>query len=531
MKALILSDATYQGGSGHLMRALALAQGLKEAGGEAVFLSYCESEALLGRIKKEGFRIYASERPTGIETAKDILRKESPGWAVLDGYSFASDFQKEIKDMGLRLLVVDDFAHLEHYHADIILNQNYGAETFKYDAEPYTRILAGTKYVLLRKEFLKYRGHKRAIPDIAKKLLITLGGADPGNHTLKVMRAVNLIERPLRVKVVVGASNPNFDSIKTKAGRGRHKIEILKGVEDMAPLMAWADVAVSAGGTTVWELAFMGVPSLLCIIADNQENSVNALSEGGVFASLGWLKDRTEKETASALEAVIKGKPLRQKMHEKANALVDGKGVYRVISEMKGLPEKTAFSLKRDFEFENLKFINFINLSPEEKRTVLNWRNSDDIRRWMFTDRIISEEEHLGFIEGLKRDENNFYWMALVDDAPSGVVDVQKADFENRSGRLGIYSVRKGSGKSMLWGLMHLWFDIMDMRTLKCELMEGNERAYKLYTDFGFAEDKIHKRYIEKNGVRVRIISMTTDRGDWLKKGNRGAFETVRRII
>jgi UDP-2,4-diacetamido-2,4,6-trideoxy-beta-L-altropyranose hydrolase len=336
-KLLIRVDAYSAIGTGHLMRCIALAGGWKQAGGKALFVIYSESEKLIGRIRKEGFPVRPLDRPGKMRETLRIIKDEDPDWIALDGYHFDSKYQKAIKEKNFKLLVIDDYAHLPHYYADIILNQNYGAEKFSYVKEPYTRLLLGTDYVLLRKEFLKYRGHKRAIPDIAKKLLITLGGADPGNHTLKVMRAVNLIERPLRVKVVVGASNPNFDSIKTEAGRGRHKIEILKGVEDMAPLMAWADVAVSAGGTTVWELAFMGVPTLLCIVAENQEGAVNTLAKSG-FPSAGWVKQADFKDISEALKQVLYNKVMRKSISEKGKSIVDGLGANRTVTEMTKRP-------------------------------------------------------------------------------------------------------------------------------------------------------------------------------------------------
>ena len=333
MRLVIRADATAQMGTGHLMRCLALGQAWKDRGGEAVFATHAESEKLLEKIKRE-FRVYPLSIAATKTAMNKILAEESPDWVVLDGYHFDGEFQRAVKKAGFRLLYIDDYAPFEHYYADLILNQNFGAEELKYAAEPNTRILAGTRYALIRREFLKYAGFKRETPDIATKILVTMGGVDAGNFTLKILRALGLIDRPLQVKLIVGASNPHYKSVAEEAGKVGHAVEILRSVEDMAPLMAWADLAVSAGGSTIWELAFMGLPALIGIVAGNQEKSVNLLQEDGIYPSCGWIKEKNAKELAGMIEALLKDKGLRLEMSKRARRMVDGKGADRVIDRM-----------------------------------------------------------------------------------------------------------------------------------------------------------------------------------------------------
>ncbi len=342
MKLVIRADATAQMGTGHLMRCLALGQAVKDRGGEVVFVTHTVSDALLQKIKKE-FRTYTLPGITARDAALQIFSQENPDWVVLDGYHFDDEYQKAVKKAGFKLLCIDDYAPLGHYYADIVLNQNYGAEKLKYTAEPYMRILAGTRYALLRREFLKYADFNREIPDIAKKILVTMGGADAENHTLKVLQALMLIDEPLQIKVIIGASNPHYESISEEAGKEKHDIELLRAVEDMAPLMAWADLAISAGGSTVWELAFMGLPSLLGIVADNQENAVTALADSGVFISLGWLKEKTLNEIVVHIGAFIRNKELRETSSLKAKTIVDSKGGERISTQLDGNSLKVLF--------------------------------------------------------------------------------------------------------------------------------------------------------------------------------------------
>jgi UDP-2,4-diacetamido-2,4,6-trideoxy-beta-L-altropyranose hydrolase len=334
VKVAIRADAYAEIGTGHIMRCIALGQGIMERGGEVVFITYCSSEGLVIRLKNEGFNLHLLNAPGSLTESLRLIEKERPDWVVLDGYHFDAGSQKAVKDSGYKLMVIDDYVRLDYYHADIVLNQNYGAEGFHYNAGQDTKLLLGAKYIMLRREFLKYQGFERSIPDIAEKILITMGGADPDNNTLKVLKAVNLIEIPLNAKVVIGAANPHYETMEKEAAESRHKVELLQGVENIVPLMAWADAAVSAGGSTVWELAFMGLPSLLSVVADNQEGAVNSLNRDEMFVSIGWLKNKTSEEISGRIEKIIKDREIRIIISNKCRAIHDGRGIDRLTDEL-----------------------------------------------------------------------------------------------------------------------------------------------------------------------------------------------------
>ncbi len=144
-------------------------------------------------------------------------------------------------------------AHLDYYYADIILNQNLHADDLNYNYEKYTELLCGTKYVILRKEFMKWRGWERKIPQIVKKVLILLGGTDEQNFTEKIIRFLGNMKIPaIEIIIVVGQSNQNYKRIKKFISTGKLKVKIIRNVSDISKLMIWADIAISSGGTTVW---------------------------------------------------------------------------------------------------------------------------------------------------------------------------------------------------------------------------------------------------------------------------------------
>jgi spore coat polysaccharide biosynthesis predicted glycosyltransferase SpsG len=135
----------------------------------------------------------------------------------------------------------------------------------------------------------------------------------------------------MRPRVVVGAANGNLGSLRREADRAACPIELLTNVTDMPAVMAWADVAVSAAGSTCWELAFMGLPMLLVISADNQIAIAEGLVKAGTALSLGSHTQLDLSRGMEILAGLLENRPLRFEMSDRGRALVDGLGAQRVI--------------------------------------------------------------------------------------------------------------------------------------------------------------------------------------------------------
>ncbi|HVS39009.1 MAG TPA: UDP-2,4-diacetamido-2,4,6-trideoxy-beta-L-altropyranose hydrolase, partial [Gemmataceae bacterium] len=272
----IRADADPRMGTGHLMRCLALAQAWQDAGGETTFLTACRLDSLNSRLEQEGIQVLplAAEPGSDADACEtyETAHRLAAGWVVLDGYHFSAAFQAQVRRNGVRVLAVDDYGHTDHYAADLVLNQNLHArEELYHNREQYTRLLLGTRFALLRREFRKWRGWKREAPDVARKVLVTLGGSDPDNVTLHAIEALQALDWPgLEAVIVVGANNPHMEELESAVAGGESRIRLCANIADMADRMAWADVAIAAGGTTTWERALMALPSLVMILADNQ---------------------------------------------------------------------------------------------------------------------------------------------------------------------------------------------------------------------------------------------------------------------
>lgn len=338
---LIRADANTQIGSGHVMRCLALAQAWQDEGGDVLFITTNSSPTMIERVKTEGFDLASLTAMPGsaedaVQTVK-IAHKEKTTFIIVDGYHFDANYQRVIKENNLNLMLIDDYAHASQYYADIVLNQNiYAHEGMYKQREDHTKLLLGTPYALLRREFRKWRGWKREIPDVARRILITMGGGDPENVTLKVLQAFQNVEvDDLDVIVIAGVSNHHIESLKSAIKSSKFPIRLEIDTTRMAELIAWADIVISAAGSTCWELAFMGLPAIVMILTENQKYIAIGLDESGTLINLGWEHDASFDRISNLLSELISDDSNRRLMSCKGRELVDGKGAERVVKALK----------------------------------------------------------------------------------------------------------------------------------------------------------------------------------------------------
>jgi UDP-2,4-diacetamido-2,4,6-trideoxy-beta-L-altropyranose hydrolase len=338
---LIRADASVYIGTGHIMRMIALGQAWQDAGGRVIFLCAKVTPLLEQRIAHENFElekqlVVPGGRDDLAVTSAAITRHVLGGQFVavaLDGYHFDADFQLGLSKISCRLMAVDDYGQCDRYSADLILNQNISARVEFYGKRTGgTHLLLGPKFALLRREFLRSSGRARNIPDQANKLLVTLGGADADNLTNKVINALR--GSGLEVKVVVGGSNPHLVSLREAAGavsRGVTSVDLIVDSRQMSELMIWADFAVAAAGSTSWELAFSGLPTLHFILADNQTGNAWEMERQGLGVCLGEHSRFDERRFRDSVERMAADGRLRASFAYRGRELVDGGGAARVV--------------------------------------------------------------------------------------------------------------------------------------------------------------------------------------------------------
>lgn len=334
---IIRADGGSHLGYGHIMRCLALAQGWQVRGGSCLFVLSSQHPGPESRLQQAGLAYRRLVSPPGSLTEalelQTLALAQAPAWLVLDGYHFDHTYQQLLKDAGLRLLVIDDLAAVAYYSCDLILNQNLAAAESLYSARSSaTRLLLGPQYALLRREFWSWRQWRRSLPERAKSLLLTLGGGDHSPFLAKLAAFLPPRLPWLQVTVALG---PAAAAASTCCvwNRLAPAWKFVAADDNMPALMAAADLAVTGAGTTCWELAFMEVPSLLVVMAENQRQNAVLLHERRAAINLGWHEDLDLQELADLLTELGESRARRLELINRGGRqLVDGAGVERVVT-------------------------------------------------------------------------------------------------------------------------------------------------------------------------------------------------------
>lgn len=441
---LVRADADRSQGAGHVMRSLALAQAWRRRGGAIHYLTHRPAATLRRRLEAAGASVLEIEKrhpvQADLRAAReriDRLRRESETlpWVVLDGYHFAADYQRALRSAGCRLLVIDDHAHLPRYHADLVLNHGVHAPRLEYPDCGKAWLLLGTRYALLRPEFEAWRGFARTVPEKAKKILVTLGGADDGNVTMKVVEAMALLgDAAVEALILAGPLNPHLSELREAASISP-RLRLLSDVTDPAPLMAWADIAVSAAGTTAWELAFMQVPALLLVLAENQVSVAEGLEGFGAAQSFGAASGVGAAAIAQALCDLIHDAPRRRRMAERGRILVDGMGPARVLAAME----------RRTIGFLDSE-LSVRPATGSDKLLLWEWANDQVARRHSLSSAAISWDEHERWYAEKSASPDCRRWILSAGDLPVGQIRYERDGEETAKLSFSVAAGFRGSG-------------------------------------------------------------------------------------
>ena len=429
----VRADASVAMGSGHVMRGLALAQAWQDAGGDVVFAMAETGSAIRKRLQSEGLSIFPVESsPGSVEDAKEVVelaRKQGARWIVVDGYQFGERYQRDLEQAGLKVLFVDDSGHTTSYVADIVLNQNAHACAELYESrEAHTRLLLGPRYAMLRREFRAVRDFQREIPAIGRKLLVTMGGSDPENLTLRVIEALALIEVDnLEATVVVGGSNPHVASLRAAVERS-DKIRLLCDVDNMPEWMKWADVAVSAAGSTCWEMCYLGLPAMLIDFAPNQTPVARELHRLGAALHFGDAASVVPRAIAAELQRLMMAQQIRTTMSRKAKELVDGLGAQRVVSAIRGQD----VCLRR--------------VEAQDCKLLWEWANDPEVRRSSFSVKPIAWNEHLAWFLNRLADQKSRMFIATEGGASIGQIRLDRTSDHEAEIDISVAREKRGQG-------------------------------------------------------------------------------------
>ncbi len=361
MRVAIRADAATHMGIGHVMRCLTLANALKMKGAEVSFVCRPFTGQLGERIAAEGHRLYLLSPPT--QTIKPPDPKQTPphaawlgetwetdlaqtqialngkqfDWLIVDHYSLDNRWENEMRKIAGSIMVIDDLADRRH-DCDLLLDQTLGRNEGKYQhwVTENCTLLTGSKYALLRPEFVELREYslKRREKSEMKHLLICMGGIDQSNSTGQMLDALqtSLLPSYCHITVVMGENAPWIDSVCEQVKKMSWPIEIKVNVVNMAQLMADSDLAIGAAGSASWERCFLGLPTLMIVLAENQLDLGIVLEQKQAVILLDKISD-----VKKAIESLFYSDDKLKSMSQACKNITDGFGVKIILENMEKL--------------------------------------------------------------------------------------------------------------------------------------------------------------------------------------------------
>lgn len=336
MKIAIRADGSSNIGMGHIMRTLVLAKELKRyKNNEVYYVCRIEKEYFqdshqsykngilskyikgIERILSEGFNVKFVRENNLLQDLKNI----SADILITDSYDVDEEYFNTTKTMVSKTAYIDDI-NLHYFNVDFLINQNLDAEDFNYRVNKDTKLILGTKYLMIREEFkdVPEKNIKGKVSDI----MITVGGADPYGVTEKLLSYVKNLN--YNFHIIIGPSFQNNDFIDRIYASNMNFYRNA----DMCKIMQKSDIAISACGGTLYELAVCGVPTLGIIIADNQQGIAEKMNNMGIIKNLGWYDKINENIVVKSINSLSENCELRKIIGAKGRGLIDGKGAQRI---------------------------------------------------------------------------------------------------------------------------------------------------------------------------------------------------------
>jgi UDP-2,4-diacetamido-2,4,6-trideoxy-beta-L-altropyranose hydrolase len=351
MNIVIRTDASVHISSGHVMRCLVLANALRKNGHNVSFITRVQEGDMVDHIYQQSFKVMKLESPLSPlvpqnnsdysawlqvserdDASNSIALIQSADLVIIDHYGINTLWEQQIKkQLQCYIMAIDDLVRL--HNADLILDQTYSRKASEY-VSTTKNVLAGCQYALLAPRFseLRQQASLKRLNVASPKVLISMGGIDNPNASLKVLQCLELLRLKPSVTVLLGMRSPHYEKLKAFCQTRREWITHVEFTYSMPELMLEHDLSIGAPGSTSWERACLGLPSIVIPLAENQQQICSALESVG--AALRVELNNIKDELLPAYHHILGNWITYQKINF---SLCDGLGAQRVVQRIEKL--------------------------------------------------------------------------------------------------------------------------------------------------------------------------------------------------
>lgn len=416
-KVIIRVDGNNNIGLGHIYRGIALAEILKD-NFEIEFIT--KKDSIVTPVKDIGLNITT--------LPSDLTFLQEPKWfkenystdtiIILDGYAFTEEYQEQIKQNKFKLVYIDDLA-TGIQKSDLVINHSPGATENDYKKEKYTKLALGLNYAILRKSFINFDNKKIKSNNSLSNILISFGGADPEDYTLKTVTEILKLSKFKQVSVILGAAYKHeaiFNIQNPILGIHNNLSE-----NDIFELMVSSDLAIVPASTTSIELATLGVPMLLGYFVDNQKGIYDGLISNNIAVPLGDFNKKDFNELKHDIKKYI-----------------DQQNILNIIPK--------SDSKNNILELFNFNQLTIRKIIKSDVNFIFDLSNETLVRENSYNSKPIVFEEHKKWFAKQLEENQNLYFILEYNSTPIGQV---RYSLEENNSVIGISISNKYRGKGL----------------------------------------------------------------------------------
>ena len=316
MRIVFRTEGNHRQGMGDLMGCLALADECAKHSDDILFVISGGDEAVV-TITEKGYR-FCSAASFGAE--RRILSEFHPDVILVNKLNNDPAYVKSVKELADLVVTMDDAGEGAR-HADLRVNPLYHVPEAVTDPQ----------YIALRSEFLESHRQAKIIRSEVRELLVTQGGSDTYGFTPRIIRALEKMACRSHCIVVIGPAFRHHAELQQAMGASKLNLTVVRDARNMAELMRNADLAITAGGLTMFELACVGTPSLVVCAEPFEVETADRLEEAGAVLNLGFGGSLDYTRLPASVDALAEDAEMRSAMSRCGKQLVDGKGCERIV--------------------------------------------------------------------------------------------------------------------------------------------------------------------------------------------------------
>jgi len=323
-------DAYEEIALGHLARCISLAHAVKEQGADVHFLIF-EDEESIRRLEKAGHSYDTRDYKLGDDLCADgdlvfFESVEKHDVIVIDSYSLDGGYFSRIKKHFSVVAYIDDLGR--DYPVDIVVNSSCGANQLAYQASV---TLLGMQYLILDKYYWSPQ-ERRGRGEVGS-IMITMGGVDHYNLSSALLPVIESLRGDLVVHIVIGPYYRNMDLIQKAAKQSGLTVCLHAGLDNISEIIERCDIAISAGGFTIYELASSSIPSVGIALWENQKLNIECLAAHEAILPV-FYGESVLQEVALNLARLVANRALRASMVESGRVVIDGQGARRIARKL-----------------------------------------------------------------------------------------------------------------------------------------------------------------------------------------------------